>query len=100
MLTRLEIELVHNSLNEVLHGLRESQRVKTVLAHRDKLAGLMRKWSDNPTEQLLLKNLGLISMCVRVVIEELGEGEFETRVGVPINKAETFVQGRCKGNNN
>jgi hypothetical protein len=90
----METLLVSNVLNEVLRGVPRTRRVKALLEQRSKLERIDRVVRSNSLESWTIPERRIISECIETVIEELGEGEFETRVGAEIDWARTFAKGR------
>jgi hypothetical protein len=88
-----ETLLVSNVLNEVLRGVPRTARVKVLLEQRSKLERIDRVVRSNSPEAWTIPEQRLIRECIETVIKELGEREFETRVGVEIEWARTFAKG-------
>jgi hypothetical protein len=52
---------------------------------------LFREWSAHPSDSLAVEQGSLIALCVETVIDELGEDDFETRVGASIDEARELL---------
>lgn len=79
--------LVHNCLNEVLDGLSRSSSVLRILERKAEIEELFEEWQASPRPELLSLHLSLIADVIEVVCSELGEDEFQTRVGVDLDQA-------------
>ena len=87
-----EMLLINNVLNEVLHGLPASGRIRTLLQHQKDLEGLAGRLKVSSAEAWTPQERRLLSECINAVIQILGPIEFETRVGVGTNEANVFAQ--------
>jgi|HubBroStandDraft_1064217.scaffolds.fasta_scaffold567711_2 hypothetical protein len=92
MLTGPQIQLIHNAVNEIVNGLPTTRRTKTLSSDRHRLSEFLREWASHPSEDLLVRNRAVLAACVQVVIDELGEDEFETRVGLSLDEAKTHMR--------
>lgn len=81
MLKGIEELLIHNSINEVIHGMPETLGTRVLFSQEGEIKLLAKEWSQRPSESLMLANRDLIIACIRTALTELGD-EFETRVGV------------------
>lgn len=92
MITDPQIQLIHNAVNEIVNGLPETRRTKTLSSDRHRLSTFLREWASHPSEDLLARNRAVIAACVQIVIDELGEDEFETRVGLSLEEATAILR--------
>lgn len=92
MLSEIEKLLIHNTLNEVLHGLSLTPEVSRLMEKQVDLAKLYKDWDDHPSIHLAMEHRELLEDVIRVVIQELGIEEFYTRTGVEIKEATNFIE--------
>ena len=62
-----------------------------MLERKPELELLFEWWKIEPCPGLLFRNRSLIADVVEVVCSELGEEEFQVRIGVDFDDAKTFV---------
>ena len=65
--------------------------VRRLLANEAALRELAKSWHQSATWELVESNKPLLDDVIRVVMHELGEDEFETRVGVTEEIALAFL---------
>ena len=95
MVSESEDLLIHNALNEALHGLPETHSVQKLLLQKKKLEQIADEWARKPCQDLIAAHRETIIECVRTVLGELGEAEFETRIGVDVRIAQVFLKRIC-----
>lgn len=88
----METLLVHNVLNEVLRGLPATARVRALLEQRSELQRLEALPTRSSAEYWTVPDRRLINECIETAIDMLGDDEFETRIGVEINRARLFAK--------
>lgn len=95
-LTENEHVLVHNVLNELVNGLQRSIPVRTLHAEFPDLEEFWRLWLLHPSMAVIFSRRDMVAKSIEVVIAELGDDEFQTRVGVEIWEAQAFIK-RLRG---
>ncbi|MGB4057499.1 MAG: AMP-binding protein, partial [Alphaproteobacteria bacterium] len=83
--------LIHNTLNEILHGLQITPKISNLLKRREKLEYFYEIWRKSPNGSVVKAHEDLIISAIQIVIEELGPEEYSTRTGVQIKEAENFI---------
>jgi len=84
--------LVHNVLNELVHGLQPSIRVRRLFEEFPDLEAFWKIWLSQPSIGLVAGRGDLVIRSIQVVLEELGDDEFQTRIGIGIWTAQGFIR--------
>jgi len=90
--TEGELLIIHNCLNEVLNGFPVSDFEGALGVSQGYATSLMRRLdSGGNTFVLTAADRGALARSIGLVVKELGEGEFSTRVGAEVTDAERLA---------